>query len=1085
MSVFIHLSTCIHIFNQNYYTEMRKLLSHLLCLCVAVVQLHAQTPTVPITGSVTDEKGVPLAAVTVTALSGDRKVVGTTVTDASGSFKLNINSKVRGLQFTYIGLEEQFVPLGNKTAFPVTLRASNRNLSEVVVVGYGSQKKTDVTGSVASVKGSAIAETPIQSFESGLAGRTAGVQITVPSGVVNEAPVFRIRGTNSISLSSYPLVVVDGVPTFTGDYGSTNSAANPLASINPNDIESIDIAKDAAATAIYGSRASNGVVFITTKKGRAGHLRISYDGWVGSVKGYGIPKMLNADQYIQLKSFAVANNPSQSAVKFNYAKDKNNNNVNTNWADYVYHTGFSQSHNIAVSGGNDATTYYLSSGYTVQQGLIKKNTFTRANILANVDSRVNKYLTLGGKISYSNEVNKAAGSSGSLPGEAYNTGALSRITQVLPSILPAYNNDGTYNLNGSTVGYANITGTSVSYYNPVPIIDLNRSNNEINHIQSNVYAQIKPLSWITLRSVYGIDYLLINNDIFQTPITGDGYASNGNASAINGTYKTWLWTNTAQFDYTFKDKHNLSLLVANEQQRRTTAAYGINRQGVSDPNYNIIQAGYTVNNPTGNSKGENYLLSTFGRLNYNYDKKYFLSGTLRQDEYSALGQKKGVFYGASAGWEIAQEDFWKNGRISNIFSSFKLRGSYGKVGNINGIGDYSPVTQYVSGLYGGLATLSFPNGVVGNSKLKWETSKQTDIGFNFGMLKDRITGQVAWYRNNVDGLILYVNQAPSTGIPTVSYAGPPLNVGAMTNKGIEFNVNATAVQTKAFTWTTGFNVTYNTNKVTALYDGLPSIQTTTSGLETANQTMPGYALGYLWVIRTGGVDPGTGKRIFINQQGQKVYYQYYAPAGQFNYSTTPDGTTKYVSKTGGTSITQAADAVMYRNPLPKYVGGWSNTFTYKGFTLDVLMTYQAGFYVYYGTDAGLHDQRFWNNSTDMLTGSAWLKAGDAGKRWAKPVFNDNVSNGSAMPIDVNVFKGDFVKLRTATLTYNLPSAIMQRIGFSSARIYVSGQNLLIFSKYPGPDPEVSSNGNSTSSQGVDRNTSPNARTITVGVNVGL
>ena len=1071
---------------------MRKHLAYLLCLCLAFGKLSAQNT--PISGTVTDEKGTPLAAVTVTALTSDKKVITTAVTDASGVFKINVSARVRNLQFSYIGLDEATVAVSGRTNFSVTLRASNRNLSEVVVVGYGTQTKKELTGSLASVKGTALSETPIQSFESGLAGRASGVQITVPSGVVNEPPVFRIRGTNSISLSSYPLIVVDGIPVFTGDYSSNNGAqvvnasANALANINPNDIESIDIAKDAAATAIYGSRASNGVVFITTKKGKQGRLRITYDGWVGSVKGYGIPKMLDASQYIQLKSFAVLNNPSltgASAVTFNYAKDKNGNNVNTNWADYVYRTGFSQSHNISISGGNDATTYYLSSGYTAQEGLIRKNNFNRANILANVDSRVTRYLTLGGKMSYSNEVNQAAGSSGSLPGEAYNTGALSRITQVLPSILAPYNNDGTYNDNGATVGYPNITGTSVSYYNPVPLIALNRSNNEVNHIQSDVYAQVKPLSWITLKTMYGIDYLLINDDLYQSPITGDGYATTGNTSAVSGTYKNWVWDNTAQFDYTLGTKHNLSLLVGNEQQRRTSASYGINRQGVSDPNYNIVQAGWTINNPTSNTKGENYLLSSFGRLNYNFNKKYFLGATLRHDEYSALGNKAGNFYGFSGGWEITQENFWANSRLDKIFSSFKIRGSYGKVGNINGIGDYSPYTQYVSGLYGGAATLSYANGIVGNTKLQWETSKQTDVGFNFGLLKDRITGQAAYYRNNVNGLILYVNQAPSTGIPTNTYAGPPLNVGSMYNQGIEFNVNATAIQTKTVTWTTGFNVTYNANKVTALANGLPSIQTATSGLETVNQSEPGYALGYLWVIRTAGVDPGTGKRIFLNQQNQKVYYQYYAPSGQYSYSTTPDGLTKYVNKTGGTSITQATDAVMYKNPLPKYVGGWSNTVSYGGFTLDMLFTYQAGFSVYYGTDAGLHDQRVWNNSTDMLTGSAWLKAGDAGKRWARPVFNDNVSNGSAMPIDVNVFKGDFIKLRNVTLSYNMPSSIMQRIGFSSARFYVSGQNLAIFSKYPGPDPEVASNGNSTTAQGVDRNTSPNARTITVGVNVGL
>lgn len=1066
---------------------MRKHLSLLLCLCIAVSQLRAQTRSV--TGMVTDEKGTPLAAVTVTALTGDRKVTSTTVTDINGVFKLNLPDKSRTLQFSYIGLEELFIPVGSKSTFSVALKASGRNLSEVVVVGYGSQKKVDITGSVASVKGAAIAETPIQSFEAGLAGRSAGVQITVASGVVNEPPVFRVRGTNSISLSSYPLIIVDGVPSFTGDYSSGNAAANPLSSINPNDIESIDIAKDAAATAIYGSRASNGVVFITTKKGKAGRLKVTYDGWVGWSKSYGLPKMMNAAQYIQEKSQAVANNPLLTGISFNYAKNADSTNVDTKWTDYVYRTGISHSHNISISGGNDATTYYLSTGYTDQEGIIKKNEFKRINILANVDSRLNRVVTLGGKISYSNEQNLSAGSSGSLPGEAYNTGGLSRITQVLPPILAPYNLDGSYNINGSTIGYPNVSGTSISYYNPVPIIDLNRSNNEINHIQSNAYLQVKPLSWITLKTAYGIDYLLIDNDAFQNPLTGDGYTATGSATAVSGKYKTWLWTNTAQFDYTFGTKNNFSLLIGNEQQRRTSSAYGINRTGLSDLGYDVVEAGYTLNNPTGMSKGENYLLSTFGRLNYNFDKKYYLTGTLRHDEYSALGQKGGTFYGASAGWEIAQENFWKSAGLDHVFSSFRFRGSYGKVGNINGIGDYSPYTQYVTGLYGGVGTLSYALGSVGNSNLKWETSKQTDVGVNVGVLNDRITGQFAYYNNNVDGMILNVNQAPSVGIPTVSNSGPPLNVGSMYNRGVELSINATPVQNKDFSWTTNINLTINTNKVTKLADGLPSIQTSTSSLETANLTKPGYSLGYLWVVKTAGVDESTGKRIFLNSAGQKVYYSYYVPGhtsgvpDQYTWSTTPDGQTKYSTPTE-TSISQANDGVMYKNPLPKYVGGWSNTFNYKGFTLDVLLTYQAGFWLYYGTNSGLHDQRFWNNATDILT-DAWTENGQTGKKYAKPVFNDNVSNGSSMPLDINVFKGDFIKLRTVSLSYNIPGSIIQRMKLSGIRVYVSGQNLGIISGYPGPDPEVASNGNSNSGQGIDRNTSANARTFTIGMNVGF
>jgi TonB-linked SusC/RagA family outer membrane protein len=1061
---------------------MRKLLSHLLCLCLAVVQLQAQTPTSQVSGTVTDEKGLPLAAVTVTALTADRKVVTTTVTDVNGKFSLNINAKVRNLQFTYIGLEEQFVPVGNKNSFPVTLRANNRNLSEVVVVGYGTQSKRDVTASVAVVKGAAIASTPVQSFEQGLAGRAAGVQITIPSGVVNEPPVFRVRGTNSISLSSQPLIVIDGVPSFTGDQGSTSAPANPLASINPNDIESIDIAKDPAATAIYGSRGSNGVVFVTTKKGRSGRLRVAYDGYVGQTSVYGLPKLLNAQQYIAYKSQAVANSPSLAGtITFAYAKDANGNNVDTKWSDVIYHNGFQQSHNISVSGGNDNTTFYLSTGYTDQSGIIRKNIFNRKNILANVDSRVTRWLTVGGKLSYSDENNLAAAASGSLPGEAFNIIGLGRIGYVLPSILPVYNADGSYNIAGSVIGSANITGTTISYYNPKPILDLSRSNNENNHIQTNVYAQVKPFNWLTLKSLYGLDNLWIDNDLFSTPITGDGYTANGSATSNLRKLQTWVWTNTAQFDYVLKDDHTFSLLAGNEQTRGMTRGYGLNRTGLADPAFNTIQTGYTNVATASLAMSQNYLLSNFGRLTYNYKHKYYLSGTARHDEYSAFGIKGHTFGGASLGWEVAQENFWKTAKLDHVFSSFKFRGSWGTVGNSAGVGDFASYSFYNgSNLYGGAAALTFAQGSVGNPNFTWETSKQTDIGINMGVLNDRITGQFAYYYNNVSGLILNVPQSPSTGIPTA----PPLNVGTMYNKGIEATINATVVQNKAFTWVTSFNITENTNKVTALAPGLTSITTATSGSETVNQTKAGYAVGYLWVVRTAGVDATSGRRIFLNQQGQKVYYSFSPAAGTNQWSTTPDGLTKYQGPTSST-INQGADGVMYANPIPKYVGGWSNTFTYGHLTLDVLLTYQAGFKVYYGSNAGLHDQRFWNNATDVLTDAWDPKNPRANAKYALPIFNDNVSNGSAMPMDINVFSGNFIKVRNAMLSYSVPPSWLERVKISSLRVYVAGQNLAIITKYPGPDPEVASNGSSNTSQGVDRNTVANGRTITVGLNVGF
>jgi TonB-linked SusC/RagA family outer membrane protein len=1062
---------------------MRKIVTLLLCFSLVISQLIAQNRTVA--GKVTDEKGAPITNATI-LIKGTK--IGTS-SSANGTFSFTVPSSARTIVISSLNFTTKEMDINTSGYLAVSLQTSAKNLEEVVVVGYGTQKKKETTGSLAGIKGDVVAERPIQSFESGIAGQAAGVQITVPSGVLNTPPVFRIRGTNSISLSSYPLIVVDGVPTFTGDYSSTNAAGNALASINPNDIESIDIAKDAAATAIYGSRAANGVVFITTKKGKAGKVRVTYDGWVGWSSVTRAPKVLGASDYIAFKTSAVNNYNALAAtpspVKYTSINGPDGKPIDTKWADYVYRQGTSTSHNVNLSGGNENTTYYFSAGYTAQEGIIRKNDFKRLNTLFNIDSKFGKYVTLGGKISYSNEQNLAATSSGSLNGEAFNTGGLGRLAIVLPSILAPYNNDGTYNLNGAAIGSANIAGLStLSYFNPVPELNLNRSNSENNHVQSNAYLQIKPANWLTLKSLYGIDYLFVDNDLFWSPVMGDGYSYNGYASATSGKYKTWLWTNTAQFDYSIASKNNISLLVGNEQQRRTSSSYGINRQNLSDPAYTQIQAGWVTNNAVNMSLGENYLLSNFGRLNYNYDHKYYISANVRQDEYSALGIKKGTFWGLSGKWEIAKENFWKASGINNTFSSFSIRGSYGKVGNIGGIGDYTPYSTFASGLYGGSSTLAFSS--VGNNQLKWETSTKTDLGFSFGLFKDKLTGEITYYRNNIDGLILNVPQSPSAGLPSF----PPANVGTMYNKGLEVSLSATPVATKNFSWNSSFNITFNKNMVTALAPGVPSIQTWVGGgtSEVVNQTMPNYSLGYLWVVRTGGVDPATGKRIFLNSAGTPVYYSNVINGTitpkLYNYSTTADGTTKYISSTGGTSITQAADAVMYANVLPKQYGGWDNRFTYKNLELDVMLTYQLGFYVYYGTNAGLHDQRWWNNSTDVLT-DAWAKTGDMGKKYARPVYGDNVSNGSALPLDINVFKGDFVKLRTVTLAYKLPESLVAKAKLSSLRVYVSGNNLAILTKYPGPDPEVSSNGNSTTSQGVDRNTGANARTITLGINIGF
>lgn len=1060
---------------------MKKLLQSLFILLFVAGTAMAQERT--ITGTITDtEDGRPLPGVTI-RLKGAK---GGTQSASDGRYSLKVPSGTTALEFFYMGYLTVTRPLTSSGTVNVGMSSESTTLNELVVVGYGTQKRGEITGSTASVAGTAIAEKPNQSLEAGLAGRASGVQITVPSGVLNSPPVFRIRGTNSMSLSSQPLFVIDGIVATTGDQSLTATSSNPLSSINPNDIESIDIAKDAASTAIYGSRAANGVVFVTTKRGKTGVPRVNYDAWVGWSSAYRLPELLDAFQYTDYKNEAVANaNAIRSGSvnfnlggvstlpKFALTNDANGNPINTNWLDLAYRTGFSQSHNVNVSGGTENTKYYLGTGYSNQKGIFQKNDFVRMNALFNIDSKINDYLTIGGKLSYSNEKNLAAINTGSQYGDAYGTAGIARTAVVNSPNVSPYNNDGSYNLGGTFVGAMNnvVASNQVGFYNFVQILAKNRENNETDHLQSNAYVQVTPLKWLNLKSVYGIDYINSDNDIFYNPIHGTGQGANGQGIGIFRKRKNWTWTNTAQAVYSVS-KHNFNLLVGQEQQRNTVTGYGIDRQGLTDPEYNVVQAGYTLNNATGMAFGENYLLSYFGRLNYNYDGKYFLSGNLRQDEYSALGVKKGTFWGLSAGWEVTKENFWENSDLKDIFSSLKLRGSYGKVGNVAGIDNYATFTTFTSGLYGGVPSSVY--NAAGNKDLTWETSKKTDIGLNFGFLNDRITAEVAYYKNDIDGLIINVPQSPSAGVPSSIL----LNAGKMYNKGFEVAITAKPVTTTDFSWTTNFNISLNKNEVTALAPGLTEIIFATGSTatgENVNRTAPGYSIGYLNVVRTGGVDPQTGNRIFINAAGRQVTYQHIVPAGQSNWKYLDNGA-------AAPAITQAADAKMYKNTAPKAYGGFDNTFRYKGFDLNVLLTYQLGFYVSYGTNAGLHDQRYWNNAVDVL--NRWTQVGQV-TDFPRAIYGDNVSYGNTIPLDINVFKGDFVKLRNVSFGYTLPKTLLGKAKINNLRVYVAGQNLGIITKYPGPDPEVASNGVNAAGQGSDRNSGPNARTYTMGLSLGF
>jgi len=1006
-------------------------------------------------GKVADEKGETLPGVTV-SVKGTRNG---TQTNIDGAFKLTVPDGGAVLVFSYIGYESKEIRVDATRNFNIVLHSGSKSLNEVVVSGYTTQSKQDFTGSAARIGADDIADKPVQSFVQALAGQAAGVNVIQPSGVLNNPPVFRIRGFNSISLSSYPLIIVDGVALFTGNAG-TFAANNPLADINPADIESMDILKDASATAIYGSRAANGVVVITTKKGKKGNTKVNYNGWYGLTKAYNLPQILDAADYVMIKNEALVN--GGSAPAYHLQTLSNGSTVDTRWYDYAYRTGASQSHDLNISGANDATNYYISLGYTKQQGMMVQNTFDRKVGRVNVEHHLFKGLTVGSNFSFSNSMNRAP-STGSLPGQAAQLTGLAREAMVLPPNLAPYNEDGSYNIVGNSIGYGANT-ILTGYYNPVVLLDLDKYSSETTALVGNVFGEVTIVKNLKLKTSYSINKSNIENLNFTNPYQGyPGYDSKG--SAINATIRNNRtdWTNTLNFTPTIGKSH-VNLLAGYEEIYTTADSWGATRTGLTDNYYTTFQGGFTTIVPSGNSQGQNGFRSYFSNLNYDFDKKYLLSASFRRDGFSGLsaGHKYGNFAGGSIGWNMAEEDFFKNSSLSKNISSLKLRGSYGQVGNLN-IGDFPALSLYSSGLYGSAATLSFSQ--AGNPDLKWETSKKLDIGINIGLFNNRISIDADYYNNNIDGMILNAAQPPSKGIPGNVIT---TNIGSMYNRGIELNIDAHIIDQGKFKWSANLNFSTLKNKVTALASGADIYGT---GLDPSNITRVGYSMGSIFVVKTTGVNPANGQRMYVNRNGKTV---------QYNYAGTPQWT--YLDGTAAPAMDAKADGVIIGPSIPTYYGGFNNNFSYGCFDLAINLGFSGGNQLYNGTKTTLMDQRFYNNSTEIL------------KRWTTPgqitdvprvVYNDNFSSGSSLANTASVEDGTFVKLRNVILGYKLPPSLLPKNKLSSLRVYLQASNLFTITKYTGTDPEVSSNGDSNAAPGVEKNASPQARTFTIGVNVGF
>ncbi|GAB3515728.1 TonB-dependent receptor [Emticicia fontis] len=1042
----------------------------MLGIFFTALQASAQERTV--SGKVTaSEDGSPLPGVSVT-VKGTKQG---SQTDASGVYKISVSGNAT-LIFSFIGTVSQEVAIGTRTIVDVQLVADNKQLSEVVVVGYGTQKRNEFTGAASTVKATQIAERPVQSFSQGLTGQAAGVAITQPNGLLNNPPVIRVRGLSSLSLSSFPLVVVDGIPITTGDVSGNAATNNPLGDINPADIESIDVLKDAASAAIYGSRAAAGVLLITTKRGKAGKTKVSIDSWAGISNAVRLPDVLNAQQYMDHKNMAIANaltiNPN--AIAASQRNDKNQsflpnydskgNLIDTDWYKEVYRTGFSQNHNLTVQGGTEKTNYYFSAGFSDQDGFLRANSFQRRTGRLNLDHQATSWLKLTANINFANSMNKSP-NSGSYTGGAFATSGLGRIAVAQVPNLPAYNEDGTYNIENNTVGRKNNL-LPAQFPNAAVLRDLDKNTSETNRIISNLGAEIKLYDGLTFKTTYSWDFRTIENIRFWNPYNGDGQSAQGDAYNQHTRSDNWNWINTLQYVKTIGEKHNISLVAGSDVQKRRNTSWGAQRQGLADFFFQDFQGNFGTNLAAGNGITQVSYEAYLGSISYNYANKYFISGNYRRDGNSALSSENrwGNFGGVSAGWTVSEEEFFKNLGLGNKLSSLRLKASWGKVGNGNVNNAYGSYSTFGSGLYGAAPSLAFNQ--AGNRDLKWETSEQTNIGMDVSFLNDRITLEANWYNKNINNLILEVPQAPSKGIPDNRILA---NVGSMYNKGWEFAITAVPINKGGFTWSTNINFSTNKNLVTALVDDNTPILTTTSGLEATSITKVGYSAGQVYGVVTHGVNPANGRRIFVTRDGKEVQYLHLGGANAWTFL---DGTP---------TVSPSSQQQILGGTIPTWYGGFNNTLKYKGFDLAINFTFSGGNYIYNGSKAGLRDQRVWNNSVDVLR--SWKQAGDV-TDVPRAVYGDNVSNGSSFLISENLEKGDFLRLQTATLGYRIPSTF-GKTGITGLRVYVQVNNAFLLTKYTGVDPEISTNGDTNLAPGIERNTIPQGRQFTAGLNLSF
>lgn len=722
---------------------MKRLTYLLLCLFASIAFATAQTAKVTGTVISAEDDGPIIGASIVVAGT----TIGT-VTDHNGAFTLDVPSNAQKLIISYIGMKSVEVTV--KPIIKVSMESDSQNLDEIVVVGYGTQRKKDVTSAISKVGGEDLANLAAPSFDTQLAGRAAGVQVTTPSGVLGSGPQFKVRGMSTISASSQPLFIIDGMPLAVGDNSSGSTGMgmlyaeyNAMSDINPNDIESIEILKDGAATAIYGSRAANGVILITTKKGSKGRTSVNYDGYITAASPAKLHDLLGAKDFV-----TIANEKYENwGMKGQAVYDPNG--PDTNWNDYIFRTGFQHNHSLSASGGTDKSQYYVSLGFTEQEGIVRANDLNRLSLKADLTQQATKWFRIG----LNGQMTRTI-MNGVMNGENSLGGVGFAGTRMLPNV-DVYNPDDPtgYNIdaeNRKALGRGgNLSYIDNGVQNIVWALDNNVNRTTNTRVIGGGWGEITFMDGLTFKTQAGLDIANVRDYMYWDTESGDGYGYGGLIEEVNSTYATWNWQNVLNFTRTFNSVHNLTATAVQEYTHSETEYMDGSVYELSDPFFSehIISNTFGQKD-VGGWKSENGLASYMFRANYNYDSKYYIGASIRYDGLSKLPKdtRWGTFWGASAAWRLSREKFWTEAPVNEWFNDLRLRASYATIGNSALGSDYPYLGTYGAKLVGPMAGIAW--NVMGNNNLKWETTETFDIGLDGALFNNRMTFEIAYWQKN-------------------------------------------------------------------------------------------------------------------------------------------------------------------------------------------------------------------------------------------------------------------------------------------------------------------------------------------------